>query len=221
MIGSFFFALALLQSPSVQRQLGKPSMSDTGLLNSGMIVFIDSGSCPTNWTEVSQAGNYVLLTSSGNGNVGTTGGSNSYTPAGSNATASFTPSGTVAAPTFTGSQGTVPAETFTGTPFSSVINHTHTVTVTSLVQGGTTAATTGTHLMTSTAVGGSARAPTAGGVASITPAGINGTASFTPAGTNSAPTFTGNSGTVPAETWSGTPTTIQPTFIRLIACKKT
>ena len=133
-----------------------------------------------------------------------------------------TPSGSVTAPTiawpagiptFSGNAGTVPAEVFSGTPFSSVINHTHTVTVTYNVQGGTTAATTGTHVMTSTATGGSARAPTSGdvvsattanpsgGVSSITPAGTNGTASFTPAGTvawpagvptNSTPSFSGS-----------------------------
>lgn len=79
--------------------------------------------------------------------------------------------------------GTVSAPTFTGTPFSSVINHTHPVTDpghthvqdahthpqnahthvqnshqhTETAQGGTTASTTGTHLMTSAATGGSLR----------------------------------------------------------------
>ena len=112
-------------------------------------------------------------------------------------------------PTFSGSAGTVPAQTFTGTPFSSLINHTHTVSVTYNVQGGTTASTTGTHVMTSTATGGSARAPTSGdvvsattanpsgGVSSITPAGTNSTSSFTPAGTVAwpagVPTATGGS----------------------------
>lgn len=130
-------------------------------------------------------------------------------------------SGTVPAETFTGNAGTVPAETFTGTPFSSVINHTHTITVTSLVQGGTTAATTGTHIMTSVATGGSARAPVSGdsftatsanpsgGVSSITPGGTNGTVSFTPAGTNATVSFT-PSGTV---AWpAGVPTNATSTI---------
>ena len=188
-----------------------------------------------------------LGTLAAHGDIGTTGGANTVTPTvatltaaaqvftGSSATTSAvsagTPAGTngtvtgpaqtiswpVGVPTFTGTAGTVPAETFTGTPFSSVINHTHTITVTSLVQGSTTAATTGTHVMTSTATGGSARAITAGdsitatsanpsgGVASITPAGTNGTAAFTPAGTVAWPAGvpTNSTSTIPAETFTG------------------
>jgi hypothetical protein len=96
--------------------------------------------------------------------------------------------------------------------FSSVINHTHTITVTSLVQGGTTVATTGTHLMTSTATGGSARAPTsgdsftatsanpAGGVASITPT-INAPGAIAwPAGV---PTEAAGNFTQPTISWPG------------------
>lgn len=205
----------------------------------GMTVIVVSGGCPTGFGEITALdGAMPEGTLAAHGDVGGTGGANAITPTvasltaaaqtftGSSATSSSvsggTPAGTVTAPavswpvgvpTFTGNAGTVPAETFTGTPFSSVINHTHTVTVTSLVQGSTTAATTGTHIMTSTATGGSARAPTsgdsitattanpAGGVASITPAGTNGTAAFTPAGTvawpagvptNSTPTFSGS-----------------------------
>lgn len=149
------------------------------------------------------------------------------TPAGTNGTAAFTPAGTNGTVTGPAQIISWPAgvPTLSGTTinaFSSVINHTHTITVTSLVQGGTTAATTGTHLMTSTATGGSARAPTAGdsftatsanpggGVASITPT-INapGTIAW-PAGvpTNAtstipAETFSGTPGTVPAEVFSG------------------
>jgi hypothetical protein len=185
--------------------------------------------CPAGTAEISAFnGAMPLGTIAANGDVGATGGSNTVTPGGSNATANFTPTGNIAAPvfsgsagivpaetvswpagvpTFAGSSGTVPAQTFTGTPFSSVINHTHTVTVTYNVQGGTTAATTGTHVMTSTATGGSARAPTAGdavsattanpsgGVSSITPAGTNGTASFTPAGTVAWPAGVPTNGT--------------------------
>ena len=205
----------------------------------GVVTMIFSGTCPVGTSEVTAFnGAMPYGTIAANGDVGGTGGANTITPTvsgltaaaqtftGSSATTSSngagTPTGTVTAPTvswpvgvptFAGNAGTVPAQVFSGTPFSSVINHTHTVTVTSLVQGGTTAATTGTHIMTSTATGGSARAPTAGdsftattanpggGVASITPAGTNGTAAFTPAGTvawpagvptNSTPTFSGS-----------------------------
>ncbi len=228
-----------------------PSSGSSASLPSGMIAFVDTGSCPTGFTEVAKSGNYLLLTVAANADAGANGGSNSYTPAGSVAAPTFTGNaatltGTVAQPTFTGNAatltGTVAQPTFTGTPFSSVINHTHVITMTWNVQGGTTASTTGTHVMTSAATGGSARAPTSGdvvsaseanpsgGVASITPAGTvsqpaltmnsytpGGTVSqpgltmnsYTPGGSNSAPAFTGNSAT------------LQPTYYKVIPCKKT
>jgi len=75
---------------------------------SGMLAFISSGTCPTGWTENDNLATYnILVTTSANGDVGTAGGSNSYTPAG---TASIN-SLTAAAQTFTGSSTTVPAET--------------------------------------------------------------------------------------------------------------
>lgn len=166
------------------------------------------------------------------------------TPAGSNGTVTGPaqvvswPAGvpTIAAGSFTQPTVSWPAgvPTISGTTinsFSSVINHTHTITVTSLVQGGTTAATTGTHIMTSTATGGSARAPTsgdsftatsanpAGGVASITPT-INAPGAIAwPAGvpTNASGAFTEGAiswpagvptnatSTIPAETFTGSP----------------
>jgi hypothetical protein len=184
--------------------------------------------CASGYSEVTALNGKTLWgTLTANGDAGGTGGNDNITPAGTNS-----------APAFTGSSGTVSAQTiswpagvpaFTGTPFSSVINHTHTVTTTWNVQGGTTAATTGTHVMTSTATGGSARAPTTGdvvsattanpggGVASITPAGTvawpagvptNGTVSFTPAGTVAAPAFT------------GTQFDNRSAFVKVIFCKK-
>lgn len=241
---------------------------------SGMILFIDSGSCPSGWTELGSAGNHLLLTIAANGDVGTTGGSNSYTPAGSSAAPTvnsltaaaqgFTgDSTTVGAQSFTGDATTVPALAvgslvFAGTPFSSIINHTHTVNITDPghvhtlnAQGGTTASTTGTHLMTSTATGGSARAVTtgdavvshttgitaatvnpSGGVASITPAGsLSGstaTGSLTPLGHNTSVSITplghnassAVTGTLNAGAFTGTPATIQPTYLKLIGCRK-
>src|SRR5262249_48610994 len=84
--------------------------SGTGV-PSGLIAFLASGTCPTGWTEVSGlSGRIIRGTVAANGNVGTTGGSDTYTP-----------------------QGSVAAPTFTGTPFTSVINHTHPATLT--VQG--------------------------------------------------------------------------------------
>lgn len=171
-----------------------------------MILFVDTGSCPTGWSELSQSGNYVLLTVSGNADAGTSGGSNNYTPAGTNSTASFTPIGTVAAPVFTGSvlathvhelPFQIPSTTTTRQLAAATFG-------TGTSRAATAVSTTGTANTTSAAVALS-QAISAG----------------TPAGTNSAPTFTGNSGTVPAEAWTGNQATIQPTFLKLIGCKKT
>ena len=308
---------------------GTPTIPAT--IPSGAIMFIKTGTCPTGWTQESGfIGLYILATTAAAGDVGTTGGSTSYTPDGSATVTSLT----AAAQTFTGASSTVPAETvnsltaaaqgftgdtttvpaetvnaltaaaqgftgdtttvpaetvnsltaagqiftgssvtsggtsagtpagtntlgaytpgviswpvnvptngsgaytpgaiswpagvptFSGTPFSSVINHTHTVTVTWNVQGGTTAATTGTHVMTSTATGGSARVPTTGDVVSATTANpAGGVASITPAGTVAwpagVPTIGAGTFTQPTISWPANPPTIgagtftQPTF---------
>lgn len=151
------------------------------------LITISLTPCPAGWTEASEFNGKTLIgTLAANGNAGTTGGADSITPAGVNS-----------------------APVFTGTPFSSVINHTHTVTVTYQVQGGTTAATTGTHVMTSTATGGSARAPTTGDAVSATTANPSGgVSSITPAGTVAAPVFTGNS------------FDNRSAFVRVIFCRK-
>lgn len=140
--------------------------------------------------------------------------------------------GTNSAPAFTGTAlgththgvGTYAISAHSGSAVASHASHTHTYTdVPNHVhvenaQGGTTASTTGTHLMTSAATGGNLRAagqstanPT-GGVATGTTAGpsaslthtvtqpdnhtMNGLSAVasagTPAGTVDAPTFTGN-----------------------------
>jgi hypothetical protein len=145
-----------------------------------------------------------------------------------------TPAGSVAAPVFTGTPGAVPAQTiswpggvptFTGQAFSGVITHTHTI----QMQGSATPATTGTHIVNSTATGGSSRAAIspdqanapAGAVASITPAGTiawppsvptNSSVNFTPVGTNSAPAFTGTPLGTHAHTFTATGTVSAPSF---------
>lgn len=68
---------------------------------SGMIAFMASGSCPAGWTELGHGTDYVLLTTAAAGDAGTTGGSNAYTPAGSNSTVAFTPTGTNSTSTVT------------------------------------------------------------------------------------------------------------------------
>lgn len=127
--------------------IGCETPSSSGSLPSGMIAFVDAGSCPAGFTEDSTFdGAYILGTVAANSDAGATGGSSSYTPA-----------GTVSQPTFTGT-----ATTFTNGNLGS--------------NGSKVAVTTQT--------------------------------SYTPAGTVSAPTFT------------GTTATIQPSYIKVIACKK-
>lgn len=109
--------------------------------------------------------------------------------------------GTVAAPTLSGSTATEGAHTHSVTSNVAVADHaSHTHTYTDVpnhthphnIQGGTTAATTGTNVMASTATGGSARAmaiatsTNTGGVATGTTAGPN--ATLTHAVTNNAVT---------------------------------
>lgn len=98
--------IGLFNSGSCSGYLKSDGTCDTpsgsgGGVPSGMIAFIKTGTCPSGWTEDSaDVGLYVLATKAANSDVGNTGGSTSYTPA-----------GTVAAPTFTGDSTTVPAET--------------------------------------------------------------------------------------------------------------
>jgi hypothetical protein len=104
-------------------------------LPSGSLMFQLSGTCPSRTTESTALNGLMFIaTTIANGNAGTTGGSdtitpagsnsapaltmNSYTPAGTNGTSSTTPAGTVAwpagVPTLSGSSSTVSAQTFTG-----------------------------------------------------------------------------------------------------------
>ena len=124
----------------------------------GTISFVTTGNCPTGWTEITELNGKTLVgTLAANGNVGTTGGLDSITPAGTNN-----------------------ALIFTGTPitFTEVINHTHAVTSVGSAATGSTTNLTGasdTSSTTATAVNPS------GGVASFvkTPAGSINTPVFT------------------------------------------
>ena len=149
----------------------------------GAIILFDSGPCPDGWSEKANAGSYLLLTQNTNGDVNTTGGSLSYTPAGTNA-----------APSFTGTANQATSAVSAGTPAGS--NATSTVT-----PGGTIAWPAGVPAFTgsSSTVG----AQTFTGAAMGTH-----THTLTPAGTVSAPVFTGAAAT------------IQPAFLKVIACKK-
>jgi len=154
-----------------------------------------------------------------------------------------TPSGTVSQPTFAGdplathshATGTLAASAHTGTAVADHASHTHTYTDVPNhthvlnAQGGTTAATTGTHIMTSTAVGGSARAVTAGdavanntgGVATGTTNGpsavlthsVTQPANHTLSGSTAAVTAGTPSGTVSQPTFTGATQSILPPYL--------
>lgn len=183
----------------------------SGGVPSGAIIFVDSGSCPAGYTEESALSGQMLRgTVAANADVGTTGGSNSITPAGS-----------VGAPTFTGSTGTVPAETISwpaSVPaFTGTAGTTGTATFTAT---GTKMTTSGSGTASVTNIGGTTITTASQNVGShshsFTPAGTiawpasvpaNSTASFTPAGTVSAPAFT------------GTAFDPHPAFTKVIFCK--
>lgn len=92
---------------------------------SGLLTFVVSGACPTGWSQVTALNGKVLRgTVSANADVGATGGSDTYTPAGTNAASATT--GNCATAVKVGTSGsnacatvapnlTVPAQAFTGT----------------------------------------------------------------------------------------------------------
>lgn len=166
----------------------------TAVVPSGMIMFVGSGSCPTGWTEQNFSGNYILATVAANGDVGTSGGSNSYTPAGSVSAPTFTgnsvSTSAVSAGTPAGTNGTVTAAA-TGTKFSTSSSGTAAL---SAFNGTTVASGANTLTIPAETFTGSAL-----GTHSHT---------VTATGTNSAPSFT------------GTGATLQPTYTKLIPCQK-
>jgi hypothetical protein len=140
---------------------GWVSISVGPVIPSGLLTFISSGVCPTGWTEATELnGKTIIGTLAANGNVGTTGGADSITPAGSISALTFTgtsvnsqaitagtPSGTISALTTgadsstTGGVAKAIAQTpiFTG---SALGTHLHTVTAAGTIN---TPAFTGTQ----------------------------------------------------------------------------
>jgi hypothetical protein len=166
-----------------------------GVLSGTIILSLTS--CPTGYTEATELNGKTLVgTLAANKDVGTTGGADNITPAGTNAAITAgTPSGTNS------------ALTFTGTPFTSVINHTHAVTsVGSAATGGTTNLTGASDTSSTTATA----ANPAGGVSSITPAG-----------TINIPTFTGNALGTHNHTFTGTQFDNRSAYVKVIFCRKT
>jgi|SRR3990170_3060198 len=184
----------------------------------GSILLIVSGTCPSGYVEETTLnGKFLLGTLAANADIGSTGGADNITPA-----------GTVSQPTFTGDAlaahahavGTyaVSAPTFTGTSSTVVLNHVHVQNVNS----GTTGGQEGYGKDTST------NGSIATGLSTANPTG--GSPSYTPAGTNSAPTLSGSSqslsggtpsGTVSQPTFTGTQFDNRSAFVRVIFCRKT
>lgn len=90
-----------------------------GGLPSGVIVFVDTGSCPTGFTEQAFSGKYPLFTVAANADVGGTGGSTTYTPAGTMGAASCSVTGTKFS---TSSSGTAAVTAMCGTTIASGAN---------------------------------------------------------------------------------------------------
>ena len=151
------------------------SLMPTGVIPfpSGAIIMILSGTCPSSFTQVTALnGQFVQGTIAANGDVGTTGGN-----------ATITPAGTVTAPVFTGTSNQATSGTSAGTP-----QGTNAATATSGNCAATNiaAGTGSTTACKATAPNLTVPAETFTGT--IFPAHQH---TLTPAGTNSAPTFTG------------------------------
>ncbi len=147
------------------------------IVPSGSIVFRTSGTCPTGWTEVSAlSGKTLLGTVNANGDVGTTGGSDSVTP------------------TFTGSSSVTSAAVFTGSSATSSA-------VSAGVPAGTNASVSITPLGTNAAT-----ATTGNCAATNLAIGTGATTACKATAPNltvPAETFTGSSTTVGAQTFTG------------------
>jgi hypothetical protein len=99
-----------------------PSSCGSSSMPTGLITLVVSGSCPSGFTEVTALDGKMLRgTLAAHGDVGTTGGNATITPAGtvsqpSLTLNSYTPAGSVAAPTFTGTSNQTTSAVSAGTP---------------------------------------------------------------------------------------------------------
>ena len=210
----------------------------------GCIVLMIDAPCPSGFSEVAGlAGKFPLGTTNAAGNVGTTGGADNITPAGTNS-----------APTFTGSAlgthehgaGTLVPSAHSGTAVADHAAHTHTYTqvvdhVHTLATGtGSTGNFSQVIGTVDTSSGGTGGTPTqtALGTRSGNPvgsAGATGTtanpsatlthavtqpADHTMGGTSEAISGGTPAGTVTAPTFTGTSFDNRPAFARVIFCRK-
>jgi hypothetical protein len=200
---------------------------------SGTLLMIASGTCPSGYTESSALNGKTLVgTLAANKDVGTTGGADTITPAGTNGAPVFTGS---ALGTHLHATGTYATSAHSGTAVADHASHTHTYTeviththaVTSVGSLATGAATNLTGASDTSSTTATAAAP-AGAVSTGTTAGPSATLTHgvtqpsahtlsgsseavsagTPTGTNSAPVFT------------GTQFDNRSAFVRVIFCTK-
>jgi hypothetical protein len=220
------------------------SGGSSGSVPAGSIVFISSGTCSAGWAEASElSGKTVIGTVAANGDVGTTGGADSVTPAVNSLTA--------AAQTFTGSSAITSAVTG-GTPVGTVAwpvsvptfagsalgTHAHELpwqipSTTTIRQIAVATFGTGTS-RAATAVSAAGTANTTSAAVALSQAVSAGTPAGTVAWPASVPTFTGNAlgththtlaatGTNSTSAVTGTLNSVdnRSAFVKLIACKKT
>lgn len=171
------------------------------------LIVLTLTTCPSGYSEATELnGITVIGTLAANKDVGTTGGLDNVTPAGTNtAVSAGTPSGTNSIPTFTGNAST------------DVVNHVHT-----LATGtGTTGNFSQVIGTVDTSSGGTGGTPTQTTLGTRSVATVNGVALYTPTGSVTAPTFTGSVLGTHNHTFTGTQFDNRSAFIRVIFCKKT
>lgn len=221
-LGSFFVKTGASAGPywcSATNTWTAVSASSEGV-PAGANMFIDSGACPTGYTENTALNGKMLVgTLAANGNVGTTGGSDTITPAGTNT-----------APPFTGSAWTPPAiawpvsvPIFTG---SALGTHAHELpwqipSTTTIRQIAVATFGTGTS-RTATAVSAAGTANTTSAAVALSQAISAGTPAGTVAWPASVPTIGAYTptGSVAAPVFTGTQFDNRPAFVRVIVCKK-
>ncbi len=218
----------------------------SGSVPSGVYVFIKAGACPSGYTEDDTLATYnIQITTTAAGNVGTSGGSNSFTPAGT-VTAPTVNSLTAAAQIFTGASDTTNAVSG-GTPSGTNSSGSFTEGTISWPAGVPTngaTATSGNCASTAIAAGTGSLNACKNTAPNLTvpaetiswPAGVPNLASgvftqptfagnilaththtVTPTGTNGTSSVTG---TLNAPSFSGTPATLNTPFFKMIACAK-
>lgn len=98
-----------------------------GSIPAGAILMVDSGTCPTGFTEHAALGasRFAMGTTNAAGDVGNTGGANTFTPAGTNSAPTFTGN---ALGTHSHGAGTLATSAHSGAAVADHAAHTHTVT---------------------------------------------------------------------------------------------